>query len=127
MKLSLRPLKALGEGPGAAKTPGAVLPAFKKPAAPYKGFVQYDPGLAAQRQRGAMKATFGKRLRVTDQQLKEAAAVTGGLATGTGLAATAYELHEHVKVQRRHGKTTLVRKGLTDSPTTREDSIRAHL
>jgi hypothetical protein len=49
----------LGGGPGAQLAPGKSI-AFKpkKPAAPAGNFVHYDPGLRAQQQRGAMKATM---------------------------------------------------------------------
>jgi len=63
------------------------------------------------------------RLRPTDQQIREAAAVTGGLAAGTGLAATAYELHEHAKSTRRTKRRTPVRKGLRSTLTTRDEAI----
>jgi hypothetical protein len=50
--------KVLGHGPGARLAPGASLKLKPKPAAEYKGFVEYDPLKRAQQQRAAVKGTF---------------------------------------------------------------------
>jgi hypothetical protein len=74
-KLNLQPIKSLksavkgyqrmklrGRGPGAELGDSSVPALPKKPAAPVGNFVHYDPGLLAQKQRAAMKASFGKSL-----------------------------------------------------------------
>lgn len=65
MRFTLRPAKQAakvlepkGGGPGAQLTPGATV---RSQPTKLPTFVHYDPQIAAQRQRAAVKASFGKR------------------------------------------------------------------
>lgn len=87
---ALRP-KPVGSGPGSSLVPGAKIKMQpRKPAGPPGNFVEYDPIVAAQRQRGAMKASFGKRDSRKDPKSLHPLAVGAATAGGALAGQTAY-------------------------------------
>lgn len=91
-------LKPIGSGPGSQLTPGAIVkPLPKKPVG---NFVNYDPIVAAQRQRGAMKASFGKRDSRKDPKplhpLAVGAATAGGALAGQSAYMSVTPFNNHV-------------------------------